>query len=153
METIPYLRALSREIHPIFTITEENGNFRIGMNFYAFRILIDDRHFDWLCHAFQDVFERHCVNAAPSRVKKLAITRPFSVFVGHIMRIIIALHGDAKGMKFKTFAFLSVSFCFFNFANHAVIHGPSISFRKDIVEQKAHANIVCLLICHQSFLC
>ncbi len=73
-------------------------------------------------HPLEDGFQRHGMHTAPAGHKVFTITFPRAIFIIYNMSVIVTFNRDFERMEIKPFAFLRVTFCLFDLADHTVIH-------------------------------
>ncbi len=76
--------------------------------------------------------------------EEFAIAFPIAVVVRNIVSIIVTFDRYTEAFELKAILFLCVAFCFFNFADHSVVHGNCLLDLK--WETKRHAEILRALV-------
>jgi len=58
--------------------------------------------------------------------EKFAITGKDAIIIANVVIIIVTVEGKIKLIKAEALSVLCISFCFFELADHSVVHGKSL---------------------------
>jgi hypothetical protein len=60
--------------------------------------------------------------ANTASLEEIAVTLPTSIIVLNMVRIVVPIHGNGKGMEVNPLSFLCIPPGFFPLSNHPIIH-------------------------------
>jgi hypothetical protein len=90
-------------------------------------------------HILEQDLEGHCVAAALMGQEELAITGKNTVIELYVVVVVISVEGKVKFVEAESLPIFCISFGFFAFSDHSIVHVSVLLFGKKI-NKKTHGE-------------
>jgi len=73
-------------------------------------------------HPLEHFFEGHGVGANAAREEEIAVTGPLTVRESDAVGVVFPVYTDCERFEVEAVSFLGISFRFFDFSDHSIVH-------------------------------